>query len=65
MEKINILDYCLSRFELNNNGCNFASDEFIGSLFLTYKLYKNRNNNILLITTSNFISNIIFTSLRI
>ena len=53
MERINILDYCLSRFELNNNGCNFVTDEFIGSLFLTYKLYKNRNNNVLLITPSN------------
>lgn len=63
MEKINILDYCLSRFELNNNGCNFVSDEFIGSLFLTYKLYKNRNNNILLITPSNNESTLIMNLL--
>lgn len=63
MERINILDYCLSRFELNNNGCNFVSDEFIGSLFLTYKLYKNRNNNILLITPSNNESTLIMNLL--
>ena len=53
MKEINLLEYCLSRFDLTKDYRNYVCDEFIGSLFLVYKLFKNSNDNIFLITPSN------------
>ena len=53
MKEINLLEYCLSRFDLTKDYKNYVCDEFIGSLFLVYKLFKNSNDNIFLITPSN------------
>ena len=65
MNQINILNYALNSFEISENKDNkLIVDNIIGSSFLAYKIYKERNENILLLTSTNEEANKIYRAIN-
>ena len=65
MNQINILNYALNSFEISENKDNkLIVDNIIGSSFLAYKIYKERNENILLLTSTNEEANKIYRTIN-